>query len=205
MRPLLIDQKVRDDAARLVAFAEANIVDAARVDRVRRKVERPPGDDPRHAITVPMEFRVVFSVDELPNGLARHLSVSIPKVGRLPMPEAIMMLLPLFDMAEFGMCVVWVEGVPDGLGAINVLCGDGRASGQAGAFAALPPGSPMLAQGQKCAGCGRHFVAGDRTGLFRAGSGMPRPDALSVDVGIAHFDCLAPGLAGAEPREAAVR
>ena len=104
-------------------------------------------------------------------------------------------------MAEFEMCVVWVEGSPDALGAINVLCGDGRASGQPGRFAPLPPDLGGLDEHQKCGVCQARFRVGDSTGLFRAGSGMPCPDRLSVSVGIAHYDCLVPGLAGAKPKE----
>ena len=100
MRALLIGPVERDGIATVRAWAQAHPVSRRELAQMV-ELDRPPvGDDPRHACLIPEGYRCVYSVEDHPVGLCRHLSVSVldPDPARpLPSPEAITML-----MTEFG-------------------------------------------------------------------------------------------------------
>ena len=202
MRPLIIDPTVRERIWRLVVHAEAHPLDGARVEAVIRGLAPPPGRDDKHVLDLPFGYRVVFSLCELGNGLARQFSMSVPAAGRLPDRFAVRELLPLFGMAALEMSVIWIEGDPAHSAALNVLCGDGRASGTPGVFAPLPADADGVTGGRACPVCRRPWRAGDRTGAFSLGR-TPEGAHSPVSICVAHWDCLRPTEGGATPKEAA--
>ncbi len=72
-----------------------------------------PGDDPRYVAHFGT-YRCVFTITEMPDGLWRHLSVSVPAKDKLPHPAAIEEIAHLFGIA--GTVEEWAK---DGLVAPN--------------------------------------------------------------------------------------
>lgn len=53
---------------------------------------KPPGDDPRYVVQLG-SYRCVFSLTRMPDKhLYRHLSVSVKKRGKYPLPEGVEMI-----------------------------------------------------------------------------------------------------------------
>ena len=81
----------------------------------------PPGENENYVITIPLNFRVVFTIEQYPGGWFKHLSVSVPVKNKGPHPQAVEMI-----MAEFGMGdlkarpgnSVYIEDIGDGYRAI---------------------------------------------------------------------------------------
>ena len=70
-------------------------------------------------------YRCAFSVEEQPAGICWHLSVSVPRPGRVPSPEAMTAIAELFGFGPIlkpGSEVrLWLEEFEPGHRAINVL------------------------------------------------------------------------------------
>ena len=89
MRPLVIDNEVKERIAQLLKFAKGNIYRPG-------LSENPPGDDARHVLNIFKGFRAVFSFTEDPEGgLYRHLSISI-NGPTYPNPIAAFMIADAF-------------------------------------------------------------------------------------------------------------
>jgi hypothetical protein len=135
MRALVITNEVREGIAKVVKCAwEAKIPFAEMEARANDKKGRyrPIGDDPGRTISIPMGFKVTFSIEEQPQpiGWVRHISVSIEARDQskpLPSLAAVGQL-----MLEFGFNplnqkkdLVYLEelkgGECDGLQAVNIL------------------------------------------------------------------------------------
>lgn len=82
IRALVIDDNVKADIERVIAFA-------TRPDHYfeadKKPLPAPPGDDPRHVVRIPHEFRVVFSITRAEGKLYRHISISVPEKWPHPM------------------------------------------------------------------------------------------------------------------------
>ncbi len=87
MRPLLIGPATREQAERIVAYAQAH-------PYVPGPGVPPPGDDPNH-VGVFDSYRCAFSFTHADNGVFRHLSISVPS-GKLPNPFAAYALAEIF-------------------------------------------------------------------------------------------------------------
>jgi hypothetical protein len=89
---------------------------------------------PEHML-ISNHFMCAFSVEEQPAGFVRHLSVSVPKAGKLPNVPAVQMLAELFGFEEFPPSKgrVWTEEFEPGHEAVNVaeVIGEPRAAGHA--------------------------------------------------------------------------
>lgn len=70
IRPLIIDDKIKADAARVVAYAEEH-------HYIPGPDAEPPGDNPYHVLETDFGYRCVFSFTEGPDVLYRDLSVSV--------------------------------------------------------------------------------------------------------------------------------
>ena len=80
------------------------------------------GDNEGYSCNIPTHFRCVFSYEQQPLGLCKHLSVSVGKDKKLPHPTVIEMI-----MKEFGFkggiqdqLSVWLEPQENPY-AVNVL------------------------------------------------------------------------------------
>lgn len=123
MRPLVIDDAVRADIKRVVAYAEAHRVPLPEMRLHADGKLPPPGDDNRFVCVLPRGFRCVYTVEYHPSGLYRHLSVSVPDPGRAPNETAVILIASEFGFHPEGIAG-WVfrkeDFGPDRI-AINVL------------------------------------------------------------------------------------
>jgi hypothetical protein len=112
MRPLIIDEKVREEIARICEHADENRIDFKEL-QARTEIPggfSPIGDDPNFCCHIDLGFRCVFSIEEQPSGWCKHLSVSVDDVNKVPAIEAVKVL-----MEEFGInksleeCYVYME------------------------------------------------------------------------------------------------
>ena len=92
---------------------------------VGRGEAKPPGDIPGHACTLPVGFKVVYSIENQPGGLYRHLSVSVDG-DKWPNEYAVQEIArAFFDQHDFNIfkppagAVLWQEDRPD-VRAINI-------------------------------------------------------------------------------------
>lgn len=59
-----------------------------------------PGDDPNHVVRVPDGYRCVFTLTKHERKLFRHLSISVPRQGMMPSPEACVALAKEFGFTS---------------------------------------------------------------------------------------------------------
>jgi len=107
-------------------FAEANPISLEDVTLTVSGEKAPVGDDPRFVRKVG-DFRVVFSQEHQPRGLARHISISIherslleaifPATHKRTMNE----IIELFGFDETRPWLSWYEVPTPGMRALNVL------------------------------------------------------------------------------------
>lgn len=132
MNPVMIDNTVRTAIKELVGKAFANPVSLesikARIaagENVTNPEARSAETDAFHddlSLIIPSGYKVVFTVEEQPGGLSRHLSMSSPTPGRAPIPAAVQMV-----MDEFGFetplqeCFIYPETFQQNWVAINVI------------------------------------------------------------------------------------
>jgi len=91
MRPLVIDPSIESAAQRIVKYAESNEYHPGKSETI-------PGDDPRHVLIIPLNYRCVFSitVDEDKGEKYRHLSISVPPRDKYPHQLAVREIAKLF-------------------------------------------------------------------------------------------------------------
>lgn len=72
---------------------------------------------------VPVDFLVTFSIEQgHPAGTCRHMSMSSPKMGRLPTPEAVWLVAELLGfVGDIDACMSWVEDLQGHGRAINLV------------------------------------------------------------------------------------
>jgi hypothetical protein len=95
MSVLVIGPEEKEDIKQLITYAENNVIKLDRLKAMVAKQAPPVGDLPGYRMILPNGYRVVYSVEEQPSGLFRHISISL-KNGSPP-PPAIDMII-----AEFG-------------------------------------------------------------------------------------------------------
>jgi hypothetical protein len=97
--PLIIDTGTRAELIALRERAEANPVDIA---SLRASIQTPAGKKAHmermraQTMAIPTSFTVTFSVEHgHPGGLARHMSMSCRREGRIPHPAGVWMVAQL--------------------------------------------------------------------------------------------------------------
>lgn len=95
MRMLVIDEAAKAKARAVCEYAERpeNWYDITGSDRQLLI----PGNNPQHVIRLDT-FRCVFSITKSPDGLYRHLSISVPSSG-FPNPYAAFTIAEMFGFA----------------------------------------------------------------------------------------------------------
>jgi hypothetical protein len=129
-RILAIDEITRQRIASLIERAQKRPVpfDAVRnhaappgTKNLSLKDRKPGLVRPQSAhIDIPFGYTAAFSIEEQPNGLVRHLSISVDTVGRCPNEAAVAMIAEAFGMME-PFDAVWLEEFDPGHHAVNVL------------------------------------------------------------------------------------
>jgi hypothetical protein len=123
LRPLVITDVERATIRRVVDHAELNVINRERLQRMIARKEKPVGDNPEFACVIPVGYRCVYSSEEQPFGICRHLSISVLGEGAAPNEAAVEMLA-----AEFGfrggikaIPHIWTEPAGTGKIAVNLL------------------------------------------------------------------------------------
>ena len=98
-RALVINEDVRDHVKALVEYASLNVVSRDMLRRIVELDDPAIGDRPEYRMEVPVGFDVVFSIEDQPPGLFRHLSVRVDGAG-WPAPEAVALITQLFGFSE---------------------------------------------------------------------------------------------------------
>lgn len=123
MIPMIFDDRVRAEIARVKAYADTHRTDHATLLRLIAEQKEPVGANPEHRLIVPLAYAAVYSIEQQPEpaGWCHHLSVSCAAAGRVPNEHAMLMLAQAFgvDITSLAGVVVWVEGKE--LPAINLL------------------------------------------------------------------------------------
>jgi len=121
METLILGDK---EIAQLKSLSRYAIENPLSMDNMLDTINDPsnsPGIKPEYQVSIPSDFKVVFTIDEYPEYNVRHLSVSRDKKDILPSPEAVSMI-----MKELGFknkikdCKVALEKLEPGYTAINV-------------------------------------------------------------------------------------
>jgi hypothetical protein len=119
MRALVVDEEAREAIARVRTHAEANVVSRRTVLALVEGLGEPAGDDPAFCCSIHDGFRVVFSIEDQPAGMVRHLSISIPDgKGKCPSPEAVQIIGNEFGFeGSILQWSIWLE--EEGIIAVN--------------------------------------------------------------------------------------
>jgi hypothetical protein len=94
---VIIDENIKLKIKQLMMFAEKFVVTTEQLKLMIQGVLNPIGNDPRHFMIIPSGYRVVYSVEEQPRFLAKHISISVKKKGMYPHIEAVNEII-----SEFG-------------------------------------------------------------------------------------------------------
>lgn len=82
-----------------------------------------PFTDENSHVVLPTGFQVTYTIMQHHVGTMRHVSISSPNTDKVPLPQAIDMILPhlgyrqTFEEIE----IKWLEDVSDGRKAVNLL------------------------------------------------------------------------------------
>lgn len=94
IRWLIIDNRARAEIQRVITYAQAHPLS---IHDVFGMLRHPPGKDPDRGCVIPIGYSCVFTIEQQPGGLARHLAVAVLGPGRAPNENAVELL-----MHEFG-------------------------------------------------------------------------------------------------------
>lgn len=95
MTILYIGEEERRSIKKLKVYAENNKYPYTEMLRLKDGKIPAPGDLPEYTLQLP-HFKIVYSVEQHPRGWMKHISVSVAKKGRFPLPEAINIIINEF-------------------------------------------------------------------------------------------------------------
>lgn len=93
MRPLIIGENEKRELLRIKYYAESNPFSVDNMLDIYNRSLPPIGENKKHVCVIPIDFRVVFSIETQKKGLARHVSISVPDINRSPSIEACDMII----------------------------------------------------------------------------------------------------------------
>lgn len=126
MTPFVLGPEEIAELKRVCTYAENNPWSAERI----KTSDISPGDDPGHSCVMPVAYRLVFTIEQQPKlGMCRHMSVSVVGKPTVPNEYMLQMVMPhlgfknesIIQMVKMGQGSVWIENIPDGGKAVNVL------------------------------------------------------------------------------------
>ena len=122
MRPLVFDNEVLNNIKTLKSYAEKNKISLDDILDTINKQMKPVGDYKEYTITIPIGYRIVYSIEEQVIGDVKHLSVSVDEDGVLPNPNAVEMIMKEFEFKEsLDNCRVILEQITENRKAVNIL------------------------------------------------------------------------------------
>lgn len=86
---LVIGENEKEALRRLKEYALQNVVQLETL-----LTRKPIGNNSNHVVVIPSDFRIVYSVEQQPAPLrlCRHMSISVSREGRAPIPQSINMV-----------------------------------------------------------------------------------------------------------------
>lgn len=117
MRPLVICPIGRAEIKRVMDFADKHRDPIANLHARISGALPPIGDNPNFVCTLPVGFRIVYSIEQQPIGWCRHISVSVDG-AKLPNPMAVRMIADEFG---FGPMEHWDNIWVENNNAVNVI------------------------------------------------------------------------------------
>lgn len=123
MPGLLIGEDERQRIAEVRAFAAANVMDPfGSITAAARDMQAYRDMMAMLTIELPIGYHITYSHEQQPDGLCRHISVSVARAGRMPSTEAVEMILGAFGMTPIRTSVaLWIEDIDADTKAINLV------------------------------------------------------------------------------------
>jgi len=119
---LVITPEIREQMRKVVAHAKANPTSLETLALLVAGELQPDHVNEGKTLDIPMGFHVVYTHEHQPNGILRHLSVSIVLEGRVPHPEAVRMIMrEIGFLLPLEQCLFWEEPCGGNNVAINVV------------------------------------------------------------------------------------
>ena len=124
MRALVIDNKAKEDIAKLLKFADENRISKPFLMAAMRR-GLSIGENPLHCCCFKDGFKVVLSIEEQPKGWCKHLSVSVDtdQPNKLPNNKAVEYILQEFGMKSVNESYVYIEDsiIPNAVNIISLI------------------------------------------------------------------------------------
>ena len=122
--PFMVDQETIDRLTTLRKVAETNPVSE---EEIRAAVARldsgqftPPQINFDQTVELPFGYTLTFTVEWQPAGMARHASMASPNPRRVPIFEAMSMVIPHLGFKGTS-TYEWLEPLSNGGAAFNIL------------------------------------------------------------------------------------
>lgn len=96
MRPLIISDVEEKEIVRVVAYAREHVISTQALYDIRDGRRASPDMQEEFTCFIPIGFKCVFTLDQQPHFLARHLRVSVDVEGHWPSHEAVDLLAKEF-------------------------------------------------------------------------------------------------------------
>jgi hypothetical protein len=113
MTALVIGDKELDALAALRQLAAAHpidVVDLADNLKVPKYAKAYQAQTREQSVIIPVAFCVTFTIERHPGGMFRHMSMSVRREGRAPIPEAVDILADhLGFIGGYQACQTWIE------------------------------------------------------------------------------------------------
>lgn len=97
---LLINEDAEKRIQDVVQYAKKHRISADKMKEIMETGEAAVLSDPNFACYFETNYRTVFTIEEHPCGWMRHLSVSVDRPGRWPLPEAVEYLMEIYGMGK---------------------------------------------------------------------------------------------------------
>lgn len=121
MRPLIIDNNVKEQIAKVIDHAKQNIFSVDDLLDVMNKEISKAGDSEGFTVVIPVGYTCVFSYENQPIGLARHLSISVDEPDKMPNVESVKEIMNQFGFeSELEQCIVGIEKLEESYNAISI-------------------------------------------------------------------------------------
>lgn len=118
---LIVDAEFRAQMEQLRQHAALNpyTMDVM-LDRINKQ-EPPPGNMEEFRV-MSQGFAIVFTHEEHPMGMVRHLSMSVPTAGKYPHPTVVTAVSQLLGFTRpIEECKVYMEPIGDNHEAVNII------------------------------------------------------------------------------------
>jgi hypothetical protein len=97
IRPFLIDNEIVAKVEILKKYANEHPFTKEAMEELMNGTGKCVGDDVNFRMVIPVDYRIVYSIEHQPFGPARHISMSVSGKGNWPNLMAVNEILALFD------------------------------------------------------------------------------------------------------------